>query len=147
MLAALGISRIDNKSGMTLLEVLVSLGILSVVVAGMTSFMLSSTREVRALTETLAKLDTEKLLIASLADGAACSAELANPAIWTAGAQPYTIDTTNTATMLNTSINLPSIHAAASATAPFGTVVIVFLILIGLGCRIEPVNETVSSAI
>ena len=118
MLVALGISRIDNKSGMTLLEVLVSLGILSVVIAGMTSFMLSSTRETRALTETLAKLDTEKLLIASLADGAACSAELANPALWTAGAQPYNIDTTSPATMLNTSINLPSIHAAASATAP-----------------------------
>lgn len=103
---------------MSLVEVLVSLGILAVVISGMTSYMASSSREVRALTETLAKLDTEKLLIASLADGVACSAELANPSVWTAGAQPYTIDSTNPATLAATSIKLDKMHASAAANAP-----------------------------
>ncbi len=110
--------RIRSDSGMSLVEVLVCIGILAVVISGMSSYMASSSREVRALTETLAKLDTEKLLIASLADGVACSAELASPSVWTAGAQPYTIDSTNPATLAATSIKLDKMHASAAANAP-----------------------------
>ena len=102
---------------MSLIEVLVSLGILSIMVAGMTSYMLSSSREVKALTESLAKLDVEKLLIASLADGAACTAELANPGLWTPGALPYTINTTSAATIAGTIINLNTLHAGGLAAS------------------------------
>ncbi len=110
--------RFKSDSGMSLIEVMISIGILAVVVSGMASYMSSSSREVRALTESLAKLDIEKFLIASLADGVSCTAELANPGVWTPGALPATFNSTNATTLAKTSINLNSIHASAAANAP-----------------------------
>ena len=78
--------------------------------------MFSAQREVRGLSETLAKLDVEKLLIASLADGAICTAELSNPALNPSA--PYVLNTSSAATLTASSIILDRIHASGTPGAP-----------------------------
>lgn len=107
-----------SRSGQSLIQTLVSMGITLIIIAGMASYMTSQSRETRALSEKLAALDVEKLLISSLADGQICSAELANPAIWTTGATPYTVNHTSAATLLAESKNLTSLHSGILNTSP-----------------------------
>ncbi|MGZ3773286.1 MAG: type IV pilus modification PilV family protein [Pseudobdellovibrionaceae bacterium] len=101
-----------KHSGQSLVEVLVGAGIMSIVIMGLMSMLTSQQKETKALTEKLASLDLEKLLIASLADGTICTAELTNSA--TNPSAPYSIDTTNAAA----AINLTSLHSSAAAGAP-----------------------------
>ena len=68
-----------NQSGMTLVEVLVAIGIMSIFVAVMTQMQVNQMKEMKALNEKLAVLDFEKLLIGSLADGSTCLHVLNTP--------------------------------------------------------------------
>lgn len=102
---------------MSLVEILAVMGIMSVMMAGMISYMSFQQREATALKETLAKLDVEKLLIAALADGTICSAELSNSVLNPSA--PYAINASNPATLAAITINLNGIHASAAAGSPF----------------------------
>jgi type II secretory pathway pseudopilin PulG len=62
-----------NSRGTSLVEILVASGILLTLLVGITSILGSQWQEVRALNEKLAAADLEKLMIASLGDGAFCT--------------------------------------------------------------------------
>lgn len=100
-------------SGMSIIEVLVAAAIMSVVGMAFMTMISSQQKETRALSEKLAQLDMQKLLIASLANGSICTAELASNTFNPSG--PYKIDTTTLATQ---NFNLASLHASANASAP-----------------------------
>lgn len=71
---------IENQRGVSIIEVLVAIGVMTIVMASVTSFQVSQQRETRALSEKLAALDGEKLLISALMDGSTCLHILNNPA-------------------------------------------------------------------
>ncbi|MGZ6472778.1 MAG: hypothetical protein ACXWRZ_16535 [Bdellovibrio sp.] len=64
---------------MSIIEVMVAAGIMSIVMLGTMTMILSQRTESKALTEKLASLDLEKILISSLSDGKICKAELTTP--------------------------------------------------------------------
>ncbi len=67
------------QHGQTIIQVLVAVAIMTVIMAVFAGMMTSQWRETRALTEKLAAMDLEKLLISSMADGAVCAYVLNNP--------------------------------------------------------------------
>lgn len=69
------------ESGTSIIEVMVAAGIMSIVMMGTMTMMLAQRTESKALTEKLAALDLEKMLISALSDGAICKAELTSSAI------------------------------------------------------------------
>ncbi|MCB9027002.1 MAG: hypothetical protein H6625_11830, partial [Bdellovibrionaceae bacterium] len=105
-----------DKQGMGIIEVLVATGILAIIISAMTSFMASQLREINYLTQNLAKLDTEKLLIAALSDGAICSAELTNSTLNPSA--PFTIDTSTDPILASQTITLTSLHASSTPGSP-----------------------------
>jgi hypothetical protein len=64
---------VGNQSGQSLIQVMVAAAIMSVVTLGMASTINHMSVQSRALSEKLAALDLEKLLIASLSDGSVCN--------------------------------------------------------------------------
>ncbi|MGZ3768852.1 MAG: prepilin-type N-terminal cleavage/methylation domain-containing protein [Bdellovibrio sp.] len=100
--------RIANRKGMTIIEVMVAIGIMSIVLAGMTTMQINMQKETKALTEKMAVLDLEKFLISTLADGSICTAEL-TPSILN-GSSSFSVNVGNPS---KTSIVLPSgIHSS-----------------------------------
>lgn len=65
-----------NSKGLSLIELLIAVAILGAMSFGFASMMVNQNKSVQGLSEQLAKLDLEKLLIASLADGKICTAVL-----------------------------------------------------------------------
>lgn len=104
------------QKGFGLIELLIAVGIMAIIATGMASMLTSQQRETKALSEALAKLDLEKLLIATLADGKICNAELAPSAF--NGNVAKTINASNPTAAKNSVINLSSIHASDAPTAP-----------------------------
>ena len=86
-------------NGQSLIQVIVSIGILSAMALTFASLIATQQKETKALTEKLASLDLEKLLITSLADGSICTGELSNPLINPLA--PFTINATNPAWLLH----------------------------------------------
>lgn len=72
---------------MSLVQVLVGIGITSVLVAVISQAQMNQMKEMKALSEKLAVLDFEKMLISSLADGSTCQHVTNNPS-------PLTFDST-----------------------------------------------------
>ncbi len=105
-----------KSNGFSLIEVMIAIGILSIIIAGTTSYMTMQHREIKSLTEMLAKLDVEKFLIAALADGSVCSGELTNSALNPSA--PYRINSTSAATLADTSISLNEIYSGSLPTSP-----------------------------
>jgi prepilin-type N-terminal cleavage/methylation domain-containing protein len=101
-----------NQLGMSLIEILIAMGILLIVMLAVANLQVSQMKEVRALSEKLAVLDLERLLISSLADGTICTAQLATNAVNPSA--PYHIDSTALSTM---SISLTSIPASSAVGA------------------------------
>jgi prepilin-type N-terminal cleavage/methylation domain-containing protein len=64
-----------NSNGMSLVELMVSVGILAIVMAGMSSYINSVHTETRSLTEMMAKLEVEKNVIGVFADDVVCTAD------------------------------------------------------------------------
>lgn len=74
-----GLIRSKFSSGISLVEILVGIGIISIAMAAIISLQISQQRETRALSEKLSTLDVERLLVTSLADGSTCSYILNTP--------------------------------------------------------------------
>lgn len=70
---------ISNKKGITIIETLVALGIMSILMVGFSSMIINQQKETKSLSEILAGLDLQKNLIAALADGSVCNYILNNP--------------------------------------------------------------------
>ncbi len=68
-----------SQAGMTLIEILVSLAIISTIMIIVAQWQLAQMKEARALSEKMAAADLEKLLIASLSDGSTCKFILNDP--------------------------------------------------------------------
>lgn len=73
------LQQFGSPRGVGMVEILVALGIMSIVMAGMSSFMNNQASQNLGLTQSLAKLDFEKMLISSFANGAVCEYILNNP--------------------------------------------------------------------
>jgi type II secretory pathway pseudopilin PulG len=78
---------VRNERGQSLVQILVAVGLMGILMAAFAQMMTNQMRETKALSEKLASLDLEKLLIAALADGSVCGHVLNNPA-------PLTFDST-----------------------------------------------------
>lgn len=76
-----------SQAGMTLIEIVVSLGIMSIIIGFIAQWQVSQMKESQALSEKMATTDLEKLLISSLSDGSTCNYILNNPI-------PLTFDST-----------------------------------------------------
>lgn len=109
----------SNKSkirGMSLIEVLISIGVMGIAMLAMMSFMSVQNRENRALAESLSRNDMLRFVNSVLANGAVCTAELANPTLFdTSITSPYTI---NIDDLPSNEIQLNKLHSAAVASAP-----------------------------
>lgn len=68
-----------TQNGMSLVELLVSVGIMAIIMAGFASMQVQQQRESRAITEKLASMDFEKLLQSAMMDGTTCKFILNNP--------------------------------------------------------------------
>ncbi len=66
-----------NRNGMTLVEVLITIGIISIVTASFLTLMTSAQKEARDLADKYEMLDLEKLLATVMADGSVCTKILA----------------------------------------------------------------------
>lgn len=65
---------------MSLIEALVAIGIMAIVITIISQIQLNQMKEMKALSEKVAVLDFEKVLISSLADGSTCQHVTNNPA-------------------------------------------------------------------
>ncbi|WP_413290174.1 type II secretion system protein [Bdellovibrio sp. HCB337] len=71
--------QIKNKSGTSLIEVLVAVSIIGFIALALTSLIVSQQKESRALADKLSALDLQQLLISTLADGSVCTFQLTDP--------------------------------------------------------------------
>lgn len=109
-----------NNKGMSLIEVLVAVSILSIVMAATTSLIIRQNKETQALTEKLVSLDLENILIQSLSDGSLCTRMLTDTTYDTRN--PVVFDSSLIGTANPPEISLPNdqIVAGASATLTGG---------------------------
>lgn len=109
------------ESGMSLVELMVSVGILSIVTYGVMTMLTAQGQEVRALQESLAKLDLEPTIIKSFSNGGICSYMLSDPSQASTATPPNrsqdTIDATSASTLAGTVISVQKIPSAASVSA------------------------------
>jgi|GEM_PF-1740838 len=68
--------KLKNKIGMSLIEVLIAMGVMSIAMMGFMQIMSNQVKQTRGLEETLARLDLEKTLANFLADGSICKVSL-----------------------------------------------------------------------
>ena len=64
--------RLNNKKGLSIIEVLVATGIMAILMAGFSSMMLNQNKETRAVAEILSAQDLMKSMIGSLTKGDVC---------------------------------------------------------------------------
>lgn len=67
-----------SSKGASLIEVIVSIGLLAIVMSALSTLIFNQQKEVQSLSDSLARLEVEKLLIGALADGKVCTKILAN---------------------------------------------------------------------
>ena len=84
---------LKNAKGLSIVEVLVAAGIMTIIMAGFTSMLMSQNKETKALSEVLASFDLQKTLVGSLSDGTVCGYVLNNPTAipFNSTALPFTI--------------------------------------------------------
>lgn len=106
---------LGGQSGQMMIQALISIGILAIVTMAFLTLISSQTKETRAISEKLALLDLERLLISSLADGSVCVYVLNNPTVQTfnsLGPFPQTITLRNptptTAALYTTILSNPA---------------------------------------
>ncbi len=93
-----------KQQGQSLIQALMSMALISILIIGFATLFMNQQRETRALSEKLAAMDLEKLLIGSLADGSVCAYVLNHPTI-------LTFDSTK----LPQTITLPSVPGQPAA--------------------------------
>lgn len=77
------LSKYRIKNGFSIIEVLVTVGIMSIIMAGFSSMLIHQNRENKALKENFASLDLHKTLLSVLSYGPMCSYLLNNPTVLT----------------------------------------------------------------
>lgn len=100
-----------SQQGQSLIQVIISLGILGIVMTGFMSAIFYQNQETRAVSEVLAAMDLQKVLIATFADGSVCKHILNTPS-------PRTFDSTAIKTNKPQVINVNQIPVSVSAGAP-----------------------------
>ena len=115
-----------NKKGISLVETTVALGVMAILALAVSSMISNQQKESRSVSESLAKLDLEKLLIASLASGEICTFELTQPS-------PKTFDSTAISGSTPPTITLTGLHASAIASAP---------LLVQTGTKASPASSS-----
>ncbi|MCB9026422.1 MAG: type II secretion system protein [Bdellovibrionaceae bacterium] len=103
----------DSQRGMSLIEVILSASIISIVLFGILSVQLTQNRESRYLSEKLASLEVERLMIGVLTSGNVCKAELTDPAINSLA--PYTL---NLGDLNANNIEMTRIHSSSNPSSP-----------------------------
>lgn len=110
----------SKQVGMSILEVLISLGILSTVSLAMMSFLSAQSKEVKALQEVLAKTDLESAIIKTFSTSGICTFVLNDPSQSPTATLPNrstdTIDTTSAATLAAAKIQVQRVPASASSS-------------------------------
>lgn len=109
-----------NIKGLSILEVLISMGILGILMTAMTSFFLSQNREVKFLQENLARLDLETSLLKAFSAGGVCTFILSDATQSSSSSKPNrsvdVIDSTSEASIGATVISINRIPIAASSS-------------------------------
>ncbi|MBK9323760.1 MAG: prepilin-type N-terminal cleavage/methylation domain-containing protein [Bdellovibrionaceae bacterium] len=109
-----------NNRGMSLIELMVSIGILSIVTFGVITMIVAQTKEVRALQENLAKLDLEPAVIRALSAGGICSYVLKDPTQSSTATTPNrsqdAIDTTDATTLAASSVSIQNLPSSVSVS-------------------------------
>lgn len=100
-----------DQKGNSLIQVLVSVGILGVVMAGVATMMFHQGRETKALSEVLASMDLQKTLLATFASGEVCHHILNNPT-------QHTFDSTSVSEANPQTIRVSRIPVSVNASAP-----------------------------
>ena len=95
------------QSGLSIIEILVGIGILSIVGLAIMTLMSSLQRETRYLQQKLNALDLEKHLIAITADGRVCRRAITD--------NVYTFDKND---LNNTSLDIPELYSSDDPSAP-----------------------------
>ncbi|MEY4615543.1 MAG: hypothetical protein RJB66_503 [Pseudomonadota bacterium] len=101
----------ENQRGESLVSVLLAAAILTIIISGIISMQVNQQRETRYLSEKLAVLGLESILVPNLSSGSICVFELNNPS-------KLTFNSTNTTTVAAAKILVSAIHAAPSSLAP-----------------------------
>lgn len=82
--------KLKDESGFSILEVLISAGLVTVVATAVSTMIQSQVQETRAINERLTALDFQKSLSIALADGSVCNYVLNNPSVKTFDATKIT---------------------------------------------------------
>jgi type II secretory pathway pseudopilin PulG len=70
---------LKNSSGLSLLEIIIAMSVMMIGSLALVSMSESSTKQVKQLSEKLAVLDVQKLLITTMSNGSACTLALTQP--------------------------------------------------------------------
>lgn len=97
-----------NQAGFSIVEVLISVGIMAIVMLSMSSMMVAQNKSIQQMETKLAILDIERYMITALASSSVCSFALTDPA-----PKVFNSEFVGTAT-----IPLASIHSAADVSSP-----------------------------
>lgn len=100
-----------NRKGLGIVEVLIAIGITSVVAAGLMTLMGTQSRETRSLAEKLGAMDVQQLMTAALNDGMVCKYVMNNPAV-------LTFNTTSLPQTITLTGANQKIYASAVETSP-----------------------------
>lgn len=112
----------QNNRGQTLIQALVTIGIMSVIALGFAQMITQQNKEMRALEDRLAVLDLEKSLISATSSGLVCQYVMNNPAPRTFNStsvlagNPVTIDLGNSASPASAVSGIPGPSLAQAGT-------------------------------
>ncbi len=117
-----------NHKGQSLIQVLVTMAVMGIMMAGMMTIQNNQSREGRAAADRIAKLDTARVLSSYFADSAMalCSYELATSRV-------VTFDDSHMPATASFSTPLSSIHSGANASSTE---------LISVGKAVSPLSNT-----
>lgn len=102
----------QSNSGVSLIEVVLAFGLFSILMYAILTLTSTQQNELRSLTEKLATLELDKFLLAGLADGSVCKAELTKSTVNSNA--PYTIPSS----LSGFEIELTKIHSSPAPTSP-----------------------------
>lgn len=112
----------ESQQGISLIELLIAIGILGIVSAGIATLMSNQMKESRGLQETIARMDFEKSLVNSLSNGSICTFILNNPSQGPTSSTPNrdrdSFDSSAITAANPLVIKIQNLLAAPSATAP-----------------------------
>jgi hypothetical protein len=100
-----------DQRGQSLIQVLISIGLMGIIMLAFTSMMTIQQRETNALSEKLAAVDLQKTLSAVISDGSVCGYIMNNPT-------PLTFDATAVSSASPQEISLPASRPLYASFSP-----------------------------